>query len=108
MLGWAFWAFVLLARFLRALWSTRRMIRDAMPLGPDWLPIDIEALRRAAGVRAPVRWAVIPKLCSSAVGGLVRPTVVIPSDLDDILRKNIHPSSRVGPPRYNGGVTRAG
>jgi hypothetical protein len=84
------------------------MIRDAMPLGPDWLPIDIEALRRAAGVRAPVRWAVSPKLCSPAVGGLVRPTVVIPPDLDDILRKNIHPSSRVGPPRYNGGVARAG
>jgi WD40 repeat protein/beta-lactamase regulating signal transducer with metallopeptidase domain len=83
MIGWATLALLLLARFIRALVGTRRLIRDAIPLGDDWLPIDVEALRRSAGIRREIGWAVSPKLHSPAVGGLVRPTVVIPPDLDD-------------------------
>ena len=83
MIGWALFSLFLLARFVRAVISTRRLIRDSVPLGPDWLPIDVEALRRKVGIRGTVRWAVSPKLQSPAVGGLLRPTVVIPPDLDD-------------------------
>ena len=83
MLGWAALAALLLARFLRSVLSTRRLVREALPLEPDGLPIDVEALRRSVGVRAPVRWAVSPRLVSPAVGGLLHPTVVLPPDLDD-------------------------
>lgn len=83
MVGWGCLASLLLARFALALASTRRLIGRAVPLGPGWLPVDVEALRRQAGVRTAVRWAVSPALKSPAVGGLVHPTVVIPPDLDD-------------------------
>lgn len=83
MIGWALFSLFLLGRLARAVISTRRLIRDAVPLGEDWLPIDLDALRKTVGIRVPVRWAVSPKLHSPAVGGLLRPTVVIPPDLDD-------------------------
>jgi WD40 repeat protein/beta-lactamase regulating signal transducer with metallopeptidase domain len=83
MIAWALFATLLLARFLRALLSTRRLIRESLLLDPGSLPIDVEALRRAAGIRLTVRWAISPKLHSPAVGGLLRPTVVIPPDLDE-------------------------
>ena len=64
---------------------TRRMMREAVPLRPESLPIDVEALRRAVGLRMPVRWAVNFDLNSPAVGGLLRPAVVIPPDLGESL-----------------------
>ena len=73
----------LLLHFVRAVAATRRLIRDADDIGDGWLPVDLEALRGAAGVRSSVRWAISPRLQSPAVGGLIRPTVVIPPDLDD-------------------------
>jgi WD40 repeat protein/beta-lactamase regulating signal transducer with metallopeptidase domain len=83
MIGWACVATLLLARFVLAVAATRRLIRQADRLGAGWLSVDVEALRSAAGVKAKVRWAVSPRLHSPAVGGLFRPTVVIPPDLDD-------------------------
>jgi WD40 repeat protein/beta-lactamase regulating signal transducer with metallopeptidase domain len=85
MLGWACGAALLLARFCLALVATRRVIREAVPLDPEWLPVDVEALRQAVGLRAPVRWAVNFDLNSPAVGGLVRPTVILPPDLGESL-----------------------
>jgi WD40 repeat protein/beta-lactamase regulating signal transducer with metallopeptidase domain len=85
MLGWAACAAVLLARFCLALFATRRMIRAAVPLDPELLPIDVEALRQAVGLRGQVRWAVNFDLNSPAVGGLVRPTVILPPDLGESL-----------------------
>ena len=52
---------------------------------PDSLPIDVAALQRAIGLRVPVRWAVNFDLNSPAVGGLMRPVVVLPPDLSDSL-----------------------
>jgi WD40 repeat protein/beta-lactamase regulating signal transducer with metallopeptidase domain len=91
MLGWAAGVLVLVARLGLGLWSTRRLIRQAEALVPACLPVDLEALRRAAGVRGPVRWATSGRLRSPAVGGLVRPTVVLPPDLgDDLTPKQLN------------------
>lgn len=85
MLAWAATALVLLVQFLRAVGATRRLIRDALPVDPAWMPVDVEALRRSLQVRANVRWAVSPRITTPAVGGLIRPTVLIPPDLEDEL-----------------------
>ena len=85
MLGWAAGAALLLARLLRGIIKTRNLIREALLLRPELLPVDVDALRRAVGVRMPVRWAVNFELHSPAVGGLLWPTVVIPPDLDESL-----------------------
>ena len=61
------------------------MIQEADPLLPECLPVDLEPLLRAAGLRGRVRWAVSARLQSPAVGGLIRPTIVLPPDLDDDL-----------------------
>ncbi len=53
MLGWASIVVLLLARFLRATRTTRRLIREAVPLRPEWLPIDVQALPSALGLRRP-------------------------------------------------------
>jgi WD40 repeat protein/beta-lactamase regulating signal transducer with metallopeptidase domain len=85
MLGWACGATLLLGRLLRGVLTTHRLISEALTLRPELLPIDVEALRRAVGIRVPIRWAVNFELHSPAVGGLVWPTVVIPPDLDESL-----------------------
>ena len=85
MLGWACCATFLLGRLVRGIARTRRLIKEALTLRPELLPIDVDALRRAVGIRVPIRWAVNFELHSPAVGGLVRPTVVIPPDLDESL-----------------------
>jgi WD40 repeat protein/beta-lactamase regulating signal transducer with metallopeptidase domain len=85
MIGWACCAILLLARFCRAMMATRRMMREAVSIGPESLCLDVEALRRAVGLRAPVRWAVNFDLNSPAVGGLWRPAVILPPDLDESL-----------------------
>ena len=83
MIAWGVVAAFLLLRFARAWVATRRLVDDASPLVADTLPVDVDALQRVAGVRTPVRWAISPMLDSPAVGGLVRPTVVIPPDFDE-------------------------
>jgi WD40 repeat protein/beta-lactamase regulating signal transducer with metallopeptidase domain len=85
MIGWAAGAALLLARLARGVVKTRRLIREALELRPELLPVDVDALRRAVGVRMRVRWAVNFDLHSPAVGGLLWPTVVIPPDLDESL-----------------------
>ncbi len=93
MLAWAAVTLVLLARFARSVAATRRLIRDSLPVpaDADWFPVDLDSLRRTAGVRLPVRWVVSPEITSPAVGGLLRPTVVMPPDLDDGLTpKQLH------------------
>ncbi len=88
MLGWACCVALLLARFVRAMVRTQRLIRQAVPLPLDRLPIDLESLVRAVGLRSAVRWAVDARLDSPAVGGLLRPAVIIPPDLNDSLTPN--------------------
>ena len=62
MLGWAGCTVLLLARFVRAMVRTRRLLRQAVPLPPERLPVDVESLRRAVGLRATVRWAIDARL----------------------------------------------
>jgi WD40 repeat protein/beta-lactamase regulating signal transducer with metallopeptidase domain len=81
MLCWSVLAALLLVRLAGALWSTERLVRRAQPLAPASLSVDLEALRRAAGIRRRVAWATSAALQSPAVGGLIRPTVVLPPDL---------------------------
>ena len=61
------------------------MMRDSVPLHADSLCLDLEALTRAIGLRAPVRWAVNFDLNSPAVGGLLHPAVILPPDLEESL-----------------------
>jgi WD40 repeat protein/beta-lactamase regulating signal transducer with metallopeptidase domain len=79
--AWIAGAAVLLCRFVWAMVATNRLLRSAEPLRSGWVSIDLDALRRAVGLAVPVRWAVDPRLHSPAVGGLLRPSVVIPPDL---------------------------
>jgi len=88
MLAWAGCVVLLLARFARSMVRTRRLIRQAVPLPRGRLPIDVESLGRAVGLRTAVRWAVDARLDSPAVGGLWRPAVIIPPDLNDSLTPN--------------------
>jgi WD40 repeat protein/beta-lactamase regulating signal transducer with metallopeptidase domain len=85
MIGWGCCVVLLMARLVRGIVTTRRLIREALTLRPELLPIDVEALCRAVGVRMRVRWAVNFELHSPAVGGLMSPTVVIPPDLEESL-----------------------
>jgi WD40 repeat protein/beta-lactamase regulating signal transducer with metallopeptidase domain len=82
MLGWSLVAAVLLARLVRAMWSTGRLVRQARPLAPASLSVDLEELRRASRIRRQVGWATSARLHSPAVGGLIWPTVVLPPGLD--------------------------
>jgi WD40 repeat protein/beta-lactamase regulating signal transducer with metallopeptidase domain len=88
MLAWSCCAGLLLARFAWAMKRTRRLMRQAVPLPPDRLPIDLDALPRALGLRSGVRWAVDQRLDSPAVGGLFRPAVIVPPDLHESLTPN--------------------
>ncbi len=88
MLAWSCCAFLLLARFAWAMKRTRRLMRQAVPLPPDRLPVDLGALPRALGLRRGVRWAVDQRLDSPAVGGLFRPAVIVPPDLHESLTPN--------------------
>jgi WD40 repeat protein len=88
MLGWACGVTLLLVNFVRSTVRTRRLIRQAVPLPAKWLPIDLDSLGRAVGLRTAVRWAVDARLDSPAVGGLLRPAVIIPPDLNDSLTPN--------------------
>jgi|GEM_PF-1588083 len=83
MMAWALISLVMLARFARALWSTHAILRNALPVNPEYLTVDVDALQRAVGLRKPVRWAVSPVLRTPAVGGLFWPTVMMPPDLED-------------------------
>jgi WD40 repeat protein/beta-lactamase regulating signal transducer with metallopeptidase domain len=85
MLGWGALAGLLVARLGCALWSTRKLIREAQPLAPAGLSVDLESLERAAGISRRVGWATSGRLQSPAVGGLIRPTIVLPPDLEDDL-----------------------
>jgi len=84
MLAWAAITLGLLTRLVRSVRSTRRLILGATPVDNalGWFPVDFEVLRQTAGVRSPVRWAISADVSSPAVGGLLRPTVVMPPDLD--------------------------
>jgi WD40 repeat protein/beta-lactamase regulating signal transducer with metallopeptidase domain len=85
MLAWGAVVLVLFLKFLRSAWVTNRLIRESLPVthAQAWFPVDFEALRRTAGVRSEVRWAVSARVTSPAVGGLIRPTVVMPPDFDE-------------------------
>ncbi len=87
MIGWAAVCSLLIGRFARSVLALRRLLREAIPLedASECLAIDLEALRKASGVKGCIRWAVSPRITSPAVGGLIRPTVVIPPDLEDDL-----------------------
>ena len=85
MIGWACCATLLLARFCRAMKMTQKMMREAVPLCPESLCLDVEALGHAVGLRGPVRWGVNFDLNSPAVGGLLRPAVILPPDLGESL-----------------------
>jgi beta-lactamase regulating signal transducer with metallopeptidase domain len=85
MLAWSAVVFILLVRFAWVQWRTGRMLRQAQPLDPASLPVEMEELRRRAGVRGRVQLSVSAVVSSPAVWGLVRPHLVLPPDFDERL-----------------------
>ncbi|QDT48012.1 Regulatory protein BlaR1 [Symmachiella dynata] len=80
MLAWAGLVAVLLLRFLWIQIQLFRRIRCAEPVDPGALPIDLDELRQAAGVRRCVRYVTIHDVSSPAVWGFLRPCLLLPAD----------------------------
>lgn len=78
MLGWSA---VVLAGLLRLGWMVRRtrlLLRKTKPLEPDKIPIDLEQLRRIAGVKQPVRWVTASWVKAPITYGHFRPIIAVP------------------------------
>jgi beta-lactamase regulating signal transducer with metallopeptidase domain/protocatechuate 3,4-dioxygenase beta subunit len=78
---WLATTVTLFSRFLHTQWQTHRLLRQAMRVGKAELPVDIEQLRRLAGVRQPVRVIQSTAVASPAVWGLWRPCLIFPANL---------------------------
>jgi Tol biopolymer transport system component/beta-lactamase regulating signal transducer with metallopeptidase domain len=81
MLGWALVVGALVLRFGWVQWRTQRLVAGAVPVDPAGLPVDLDGLRRRAGVWQPVGFVVSPAVAAPGVWGILRPRVLVPPDL---------------------------
>ena len=81
LLGWVTIVGSLFLRFSFVQYRTGMTVKRARRLRPDELPVDLNGLCRAAGIKRPVRFLVTQGLASPAAGGLIRPYVLIPEGL---------------------------
>jgi len=84
-LGWVLGAFLLLVRLGLGQWRTWRLVHRAVPVAAAAFPLDLDALRRRAGVRRRVDWRVSAQVPAPAVAGWLRPCVLVPVDFADSL-----------------------
>ncbi|MEZ5963826.1 MAG: M56 family metallopeptidase [Planctomycetota bacterium] len=77
--AWILGAGFLALRFVLAQVRTRRLVRAATPIDAAAFPLDLDALRRRAGVRRQVRWRTSAEVATPAAGGLLRPTILLPA-----------------------------
>lgn len=83
--AWALAAAVLVLRLLAAQIRTHRVVRRAVPIDLARFPVDLDALRRRAGVRRGVQWRASDVVRTPAAGGILRPFVLVPAGLADAL-----------------------
>ncbi len=80
MLGWAGIVFVLLLGLIRSQWQAYRLVRQARPLPPETLPVDLNELKRLVNVRRSVQIASSPCVIAPVVSGIVWPRLIVPPD----------------------------
>ena len=80
-LTWALVVALLASRFLVAQVQTARMVRRATPIDREHLGPDLEELELRTGLSTLVRFHLSDEISSPAVWGLVRPRVLLPSEL---------------------------
>jgi beta-lactamase regulating signal transducer with metallopeptidase domain/protocatechuate 3,4-dioxygenase beta subunit len=81
MLAWTSVVTALLGAFTVMQWRLSRELRGARPIDPDRLPLSAEALRAKIGLRRTVRIVQSERRASPAVWGVVRPVVILPTEL---------------------------
>ena len=81
MCGWSMVVLSLLAWFAWVQCRLSRLLRQATPVEPATLPVDLAHLQKLAGVRQRVRLCTSPLVSSPAIGGLFRPRLVLPVDV---------------------------
>ncbi len=81
MCGWSMVVLSLLAWFAWVQCRLSRVLRQATPVEPATLPVDLAHLQKLAGVRQRVRLCTSPLVSSPAIGGLLRPRLVLPVDV---------------------------
>ncbi|QDU43614.1 Methicillin resistance mecR1 protein [Symmachiella dynata] len=79
MILWGSTACAMLMRFAWIHIQFHRRLRSATRVVDDVMLIDLEKLRRAAGVRQTVRYFVTNEISSPAVWGILRPCLLLPS-----------------------------
>jgi len=81
MIGWLAVVIVLLGWLLIVQWKTRRILLNSKEIDPESLPVDFEQLKEQAGVRRRVRLLTNPLMSLPATWGILRPKLILPSDL---------------------------
>ncbi len=81
LVGWVTIVGSLFLRFSFVQYRTGMTVKRARRLSPDELPVDMNGLCRAAGIKRPVRFLVTRAVNSPAAGGLVSPYVLVPEGL---------------------------
>jgi len=81
MCAWSMTVLVLSVWFTWAQARLARVLREARPFERGSLPIDLPELKRLAGVAQPVRLLSSAAVSSPAIGGLFRPSIVLPAGL---------------------------
>ena len=81
MIGWITIVLLLLAWFIAVQWKTRRVLLKSSVFDPASLPVDFQQLKELAGVRRRVTLLSNPQMSLPATWGILRPRVIVPSDL---------------------------
>jgi hypothetical protein len=88
MLAWGIAVALLLARLVRAQLRFHREMRNALPLDPQRLPVDVPGLLARIGLKQPVRIVESSAVASPAIWGIIRPTLILPVGIAATLSAN--------------------
>lgn len=82
---WAAGAITLLGRTAWLAWRMHRTVASGRPDSSPSLASALDQARLLTGVRTPIRVVVLPGIDSPALYGFLRPTLLVPPDLERIL-----------------------
>ena len=82
---WALGAIALLARTAWLAWHMHRAVASGVPCISTGLATALDKARHLTGVRVPIRVVVMPGIASPALYGFLRPTLLVPPDLEPSL-----------------------
>jgi len=80
MIAWAAITAALLTRLFYTHLRFSHRLKVASPVAPESLPIDLEELKQAVGVKQKIRCVTVEGLSSPAVWGIWRPYLLLPPD----------------------------